>query len=395
MTSTQKIYFKRKYMKIKIFPALNGDSILLEYNTDHHVLIDGGYVDTYNTYLKPELLQLAGEGKSLDLIVVTHIDSDHISGIIKLFEEKKPLIPIKNVWHNSYRHIQSPVKIIEEAEFIHHNFAKEVIKKEAKQISAKQGSTLAALIQQNTIAWNVQFGGDVVSSTNSVKISNATFHILSPNQSEITALSKLWKKQLSKRGLLDKAHSYDFWDDAFDFYLSKDMPGFHFNTHSVSKTTNLQKLLQNSYVADTSATNGSSISFVMETDDKNILMLGDAHAETIIDSLKNIYGVKKLPYHFDAIKLSHHGSFNNNSPELISMIDSENWIISTNGDTYNHPNLETLAYIITKNNTITRKLYFNYNLTLCSELDTKELHENYCFRIIIPLENEPVIVNLE
>ena len=34
-------------MNIQLFPALNGDCILVEHAPGHYFLIDGGFVDTY------------------------------------------------------------------------------------------------------------------------------------------------------------------------------------------------------------------------------------------------------------------------------------------------------------------------------------------------------------
>lgn len=73
-------------MKITIFPALNGDCILIEYDESHCMLIDGGYVDTYNQHLVPVLSDLASKGKVIDLLVVTHIDSDHNSRWVNALE---------------------------------------------------------------------------------------------------------------------------------------------------------------------------------------------------------------------------------------------------------------------------------------------------------------------
>lgn|GEM_PF-4715297 len=38
-------------MNIYMFPALNGDCILVEYVDSRYILIDGGYEDTYKTFL--------------------------------------------------------------------------------------------------------------------------------------------------------------------------------------------------------------------------------------------------------------------------------------------------------------------------------------------------------
>ena len=73
---------------IQMLPAASGDCIYLEFpDPDFRILIDGGYAKTYHKYLKKFLLNLAAEGKRLNLIVVTHIDNDHINGIKSLLQE--------------------------------------------------------------------------------------------------------------------------------------------------------------------------------------------------------------------------------------------------------------------------------------------------------------------
>lgn len=75
-------------INIKIIPALNGDCFLITAG-ETNILIDGGYVNTYSEFLKPLLLEIASKGKNLSLVVVSHIDADHISGILKLIEENE------------------------------------------------------------------------------------------------------------------------------------------------------------------------------------------------------------------------------------------------------------------------------------------------------------------
>lgn len=91
---------------IQMLPAASGDCIYLEFpDSDFRMLIDGGYAKTYQKYLKKFLLKLAAEGKRLNLIVVTHIDDDHISGIRALLKEngnsRNPrIIEIDEIWFN-------------------------------------------------------------------------------------------------------------------------------------------------------------------------------------------------------------------------------------------------------------------------------------------------------
>ena len=368
-------------MRIINLPALNGDCILVEFQTSHYILIDGGYVDTYENYLLPTLKEIESRGGKLDVVVVTHIDGDHISGIIRLLEDMP--IGIGEIWYNGYRHIQSVAVTTEDKEtFVHRSICKESQSEECKPISAKQGCTLSALIARNGIPWNIPWKGNTIMAPMSFTLGDAIIHVLSPNNEDIGALESFWKKRLIKDGLLKKAHSEEFWDDAYEFSLSKDMPGFHLHEKKVSKSYDLLKLCKEAYEPDGSASNGSSISFVLETKGKRLLFLGDSHSETVVVSLRALYGEEKVPYIFDAVKLSHHGSYNNNSPELIKLIVSDKWLVSTNGDKYNHPDMPMLAHIITKGKGM--KIYFNYYLPICRELSDGLYHKDFDFEIITP-----------
>ena len=58
-------------MRIIILPALNGDCILVEFKASHYILIDGGYVDTYENYLLPTLKEIESRGGKLDVVTAT------------------------------------------------------------------------------------------------------------------------------------------------------------------------------------------------------------------------------------------------------------------------------------------------------------------------------------
>jgi glyoxylase-like metal-dependent hydrolase (beta-lactamase superfamily II) len=99
-------------MKIKLLKAGNGDSILFSFNDgndNRNILIDGGVSDTYysqntNLYgdLKTELDSITKKGEVIDLLVLTHIDNDHICGLLKWFEiDKIAHEMVRNVWFNS------------------------------------------------------------------------------------------------------------------------------------------------------------------------------------------------------------------------------------------------------------------------------------------------------
>ena len=384
-------------IKVRMYPAINGDCFLIT-DGNSNILIDGGYVNTYNDCLKPTLIELASQGKELSLLVVSHIDADHISGILKFVEdnEYEDIIPVRNIWHNSFRHLQQNEQIdstIKEKK-IFGDIKKEELSDSVTYVSAKQGSSLASLLLKYKYQWNIQFDGKPVSIDydNNITIGEFNVHVLSPNQEKLENLQKYWRKELYKNGYLDSPHSESFWDDAFEFLLARDKQELRCEHKNISYDSGIDfhKLKEKPFIPDSSPTNGSSISFILQIGDKRMLFLADSHSDVIANELKQHFQTKDFPIFFDLIKLSHHGSFANNSPELLDFIDSDKWIISTNGKTHNHPDIETLAWILTKDNKINRKLFFNYSLEICQKLSNIERQKKHNYEIIFP-EKEKII----
>lgn len=114
--------------------------------------------------------------------------------------------------------------------------------------------------------------------------------------------------------------------------------------------------------------NKSSIAFILECDGKKILMSGDARADNIVNYLKHQGYSSQNPLCLDCMKVSHHGSRNNISVELLDLISCEKFIISTDGGygkSY-HPDRETIAKLLChpcRNLAVKRHLYFNYPLS--------------------------------
>lgn len=114
--------------------------------------------------------------------------------------------------------------------------------------------------------------------------------------------------------------------------------------------------------------NSSSIAFLLKLIDCSILLLGDSRPEIVIESLKKLGKTNKNKLVVDYVKVSHHGSINNTSCELLDLIDCDNYIISTNGgnSTHMHPDREVIARLIHHPNrdySKLRTIYFNYPLS--------------------------------
>lgn len=380
---------------IVFFPALNGDSFLIS-SEGTNVLIDGGYVSTYRNFLKQQLLELKQKQEVLDLIIVSHIDGDHISGINKLLEENNTtkIIDIKNIWHNSYRHLQfnegdskkftSPVlKSIKELKTT--PALKEDMVVLEKDISAKKGSALAKLIREGGYPWNEHFSGAEASFHKELVEGNFSFVLLSPNRQKLDRLKDYWLKELYKLGYVNDMSSTEFIDDAFEFVIAnaKETKVLREKNISSSKNLDFEKLVLEEFTEDNAPANGSSISFIVQSKSSKILFLGDSHPSVITASLRQLYAKKEFPIYFDAIKVSHHGSALNTSPELLELIDSEKYLISTNGKTFGHPDAQTIARIVTRKAEFQRTLYFNYPLEIANQINDQKLKEKYNYQCVV------------
>lgn len=358
-------------LNIRMYPARNGDAFLLCADRAT-LLIDGGYSSTFNNYIIDDLQQLASEGQALDLVINTHIDADHIGGILRFLSingaaARPEIIQIKRIWHNSLRSLTAP-----QTEPVEHN--NEIIlnaltqrgyltpneeEQGAKAISARQGNTLASLIHDGQYDWNEGDGLRRISveSMPGINLPGGRVTVLTPSNTALDKLLVFWQKSLRRFGFKGEVGADSLAEDAFECGVS------HLQ-EAVGKPPSLisagrPKQLGEVYRPDTSVTNASSIATLVELDGCRILMLADAPAEDIVHQLK-ILQAEGCSLLFDAIKISHHGSCNNTNPELLGLVDAPMYFISSDGSRHQHPDVEVLTAIVDRPATFSRTLYFNY-----------------------------------
>ncbi|MCF8999783.1 MULTISPECIES: AVAST type 1 anti-phage system MBL fold metallo-hydrolase Avs1a [Acinetobacter] len=382
-------------LRIKMYQAGNGDAFLICTDTTN-ILIDGGYASSFIQYIKDDLIELNSANKFLELVITTHIDSDHIGGILKFLSlngtsTQPSIISVSNIWHNSLRSITMPIAEPLELEknrsllqSIHdrgHPKIQSDTDSNAEKIGAQQGSTLATLIHNGGYRWNNGDGTTSITKEGleSFAITGGMIRVLSPSQDSLKSLLSEWEKQLKKYGFKGSISSGELIDDAFEFMLE------HMNDYQrktpkpISATT--RKSLHEIYKPDDSPTNKSSIATIIELNGIRILMLADAWAEDIIFSLQKLKDEGHSMI-FDAIKISHHGSYHNTSPELLDLIDSPVYFISSNGNRHYHPDIETLIAIVDRPSTFPRTLYCNYATVASTELKNYQTKSEAKFSVI-------------
>lgn len=382
-------------LRIRMYPAQNGDAFLLSSNGTN-VLIDGGYAKTFDEYILSDLQALKTKGEYLDLVITTHIDSDHIGGMIRFLSmngssAQPNIIPVQNIWHNSLRSLTSSYISKIQAEDLElllainkrgHPTTEVYNDANPKEISAKQGSTLASLIHSGEYLWN---GGDgtisiSMESAQDIPLPGGVISVLTPSKQRLEELLKSWKKQLHRYGYKGPIGAGEFIDDAFEFSFehlcetSKTVP-------KLLSSAGRRKRLEDIYRADISITNGSSISTIVELGGARLLMLADAWAEDVLESLKD-FQYRGCSMMFDAIKISHHGSFHNTSPDLLQIIDAPKYFISSNGNRHDHPDIELLTAIVDRAADFSRTLYFNYSTSVSNEIRNYKTKTGACFSVI-------------
>ena len=310
-------------MHIEFLPAFNGDSIYISYKhtgSPVHILIDGGTALTYESKgkkneivdgaLKTLLLRLKAANQTISLLILTHIDDDHIGGILKwMGKDAEAIGMIENIWFNSGRSIanlfgETVVKIPEVP----------LLSEQTTETGVNQGVTLEKNIRDKGI-WDEQ----VIHQQQCLNFRGVDFKVLSPSMTNLKELHDKWEKE---RPDTFTAVATDY-AQSLEYYLANIISD-----------------------PDTGIHNGSSIAFILVYQNKNLLFLGDAHIKTIVDGLIFFGYSKEKPLDAEFVKLSHHGSNRNVSIELLEMVDSKTFIISTDGLKHGHPDKKGLAKII-------------------------------------------------
>ena len=325
-------------MKLEVVPAMKGDCLLLHHGTGDDpklVLNDGGPGGVYAKSLKPRLDRIREErisgghiGESdplhIDLVIVSHVDDDHINGIIALFEDIADAAPfsVGRLWHNSFDSLLdatgTPVAALTDpgdtvitaglvemdkavAPDAHDDLAMVLA-------SIPQGHTLLGLAKKLSIPVNPEFEGKAIEAHDGKAMSmdglQCTF--LGPMREELEDLRKEFAKWLAKK----KAG-----DGTADALLAS--------------------------LTDSSVPNLSSLVMLVEDGDESLLLTGDARGDKMVTAakaLKQLNANGELPV--DTFKVPHHGSDRNNDKATFETFPAQRYVFSGDGK-HGNPERET------------------------------------------------------
>ena len=191
-----------------MLPVGEGDCFYIEFeliDCKFTMLIDCGTTACWNTVLKPFLDELIQDGETIDILLITHIDSDHIGGALKLFSAAEYRKIVKTVWFNGLHQIIDNVtneqsqktalayrKLCAAHQHNMHN--------EDGPISAGQACTLSSLLREHGIAVNTIADGKAI--TDEIKRYSINEHLtidfLLPSRICLDQLRKVFSVRMNQ-----------------------------------------------------------------------------------------------------------------------------------------------------------------------------------------------------
>ena len=316
--------------RIEALPAQRGDALWITYGSKRrprHVVIDAGPKEAFAT-LMPELdarLATLPAEDGVELLVVTHVDVDHIQGVLKLLETPDKVRRFKQIWFNGLKHHK------------------------ARLLGVKDGERVTtAILAGGAERWNTAFGGEAVAVPDERPLLSTTLPgglkltVLAPTTAKLSKLVPTWEKAVQDAEL----------DPVPETGWKKGgLLGGGFDPDDLA--THFPDRVDNSHA------NGAAISLLAQYRGKRVLLLADSPADAILAGLDRL---GPDPITVDAVKMSHHGSLYNNTLPLLRRISSPRWIVSTNGASFGHPDYEALARVVVTQDKPT--FYLNYETSL-------------------------------
>jgi Metallo-beta-lactamase superfamily len=348
--------------RLHVLPARNGDALVLEYGSGHEmqrILIDGGIGRT-----AAGVKAFLGDAAELELLVVTHIDNDHIGGLLRLFKMPAPPMPA-DIWFNAYRHLP---------------------KSALQEMGPVAGEKFTTLILERGYRWNDAF------KQQAVKVGRAPgpppvrhmqgglrCTVLSPGEDQLIRLRTEWVQVVRDGGL--------------DPHIAVPAPTPVTPGFQKMGELDVNALATRTTPKDTTPANGSSIALLAEWAGRRCLLAGDAHPDVLIAGIDRLVGPEN-PLEVDVFKLPHHGSKANVTSDLLRRVTARTYVFSTDGSgNQRHPDDEAVARVILLGRQ--PRLAFNYRNERTRKWDDPALVTQHGYSAIYPASRQQGFLTID
>jgi beta-lactamase superfamily II metal-dependent hydrolase len=356
-------------LRVELLPASFGDCILVTApygRSTYRLLVDTGPDRTSLRALRARLEQIpltAGK-RRIDLLIVTHIDHDHIGNVEALLNDRDLHLHFGDIWFNGHEQVR-----------------------EFAQRGTVEADAVSATIARAGLPLNLAFGsGPVVVPSESLTSWHAvsaakgqpTLTLLSPGATQLGALLPEWDDALRRLAAGEPDSDAELGD-------RRD------RGPTARPPIDVAALAAEPFEGDTSAPNASSITVLVEHRGASILLAADAFPEVYGPALAALLASRGRGRTIDAVKLAHHGSRRNTEASL-ALTRAKQYLVSSNNARYGHPDDQTLArLIVNARPSAAPTFWFNYGTAL--NLRWAELSEQLgSFRTRYPEEADAGIV---
>lgn len=324
---------------LEVRRARKGDCLLLHFGTKEKpglVLIDGGPSKVYGPHLKPRLEEIRearglGPGKPLpvDMLMVSHVDDDHLKGILDLTRElletpqgQARMLRILRLWHNSFD---------------------EIIGKDPKELTAALGaSQFGAAALTGDLPENAALGEVDETMRDSLMVLAGI-----PQGHQLRGDAEVLGIQLPKKLVMSGAR---LKMGTLQFVVAgpmkaelKKLQARHDKWLSENKDEGAESAL--AAYADTSVPNLSSIVVHARSGDRTMLLTGDARGDKILLGLEQAKVIPKGgSLEVDVLKMPHHGSARNLESDFFERIAAKHYVFSGNGE-HGNPERESFEML--------------------------------------------------
>jgi hypothetical protein len=314
--------------------AKYGDCLLLHFGTADKprlAVIDGGPPGVFNDALKPRLAEIREERGldeqtplDIDLMMVSHIDEDHIAGLLQMAQKIKDLrdsgqpVPwrIRRFWLNSFDDIlgNKDAAVASVASAMSPSSLGDILQPEGSLILASvgQGRELRKALDALGLSGNPPFKGMVLAGHAPISMDNLKLTVVAPSKENLAALQDDWDKKI--KPMLKK---------------EKD---------AAART-------QVASYVDSSVYNLSSIVVLVEAEGKRILLTGDGRGDHTLQGLEQA-GLLDAEgtIEVDVLKMPHHGSIRDIDVDYLQKIRARHFVFSADGK-FSNPDLDTLKLL--------------------------------------------------
>ena len=360
---------------VEVLPARLGDCLLVECSRAQgpawRMLVDGGPPDTW-PLLEARLRRLDPADDHIDVAVITHVDNDHIGGMLP-FLQSDLAAGVGDFWFNGRTHLPAPTgssRSIDQGE--------DVVAALLGLTPAAAGSPAAGGTdghpRDGARPWNEAFGGgpiDAGATGGHIVVAvpdGPTITVLSPTTERLARLADAWSAAVQ-----DVLHGAER-------EVELDTP---------APLGDLEHLADQRTDRDASVPNGSSIALLVEHRGASVLLGADAYGTVLASALHGLArarGTQTLGV--DALKLPHHGSQANVIAALLTAAPASHYLVSTNGDVFHHPDDAAIARVVLDAPS-GPTLWFNYRTPRTERWADPRLLEQHGHHVVFPDPAQP------